>query len=104
MSADRRVVLRVRVTPRARANALAVAADGTLRVRLTAPPVEGAANRALIELLADRLDVRRGDLEVAHGTKGRDKLIAVHGCGEAELARKLARARTPDVDKAGRRG
>ena len=104
MSSDRRVVLRVRVTPRARGDALVVDADGMLRVRLTAPPVDGAANRALLELLADRLELRRGDLEVARGSKGRDKLVAVRGCSEADLARRLARAGAPDVDKRGRRG
>jgi uncharacterized protein len=98
------VVLRVRVIPRARSNALTRDAAGTLRARLTAPPVEGAANRALVDLLARELGLKRGDLAVVHGERGRDKLIAVQGYSEAELRTRLSRLAAPDVDNAGRRG
>ena len=105
MSADRRILLRVRVTPRARTNALSVDGSGVLRVRLMAPPVEGAANRALIELLADGLGLKRGAFEVIRGERGRDKVVAVRECSEAELALRLRRvAKASDVDKAKRRG
>lgn len=95
------VVLRVRVIPRARANALSTDGSGGLRARLTAPPVEGAANRALIDLVARALRVKRGDLELVRGEHGRDKLLAVHGLSEAEVS---ARVRALDVDNAERRG
>lgn len=96
------VVLRVRVTPRARANALIRDAAGTLRARLMAPPVEGAANRALVDLLARKLGLKRGDFEVVQGLRGRDKLVAVRGYSEAELALRLDAIGAADVDKAGR--
>jgi uncharacterized protein (TIGR00251 family) len=83
-------MLQVRVVPRARANALTRDEAGTLRARLTAPPVEGAANRALIDLLARELGFKRGDLEVVKGARGRDKLVAVHGCSEADLHARVA--------------
>lgn len=98
------VFLEVRVVPRARANKLSRDPDGTLRARLTAPPVDGAANRALIELLAKELGVKRADLEVVHGSKGRDKRIAVHGCTAGDLAGRVARLMGADVDNAERRG
>lgn len=98
------MMLEVRVVPRARANALTREANGTLRARLTAPPVEGAANRALIDLLAKELGLKRADLEVAHGARGRDKRVAVHGCSAADLALRVARLAGPDVDNAERRG
>jgi uncharacterized protein (TIGR00251 family) len=98
------VVLRVRVIPRARTNALTCEAGGTLRARLTAPPVEGAANRALIELMARRLGVKRGDLEVVQGERGRDKLVAIHGLSAAEVRLRVQVLGTPDVDNAERRG
>lgn len=105
MTVEGRVLLKVRVTPRARTNALSLDDSGVLRVRLTAPPVEGAANRALIELLADGLGLKRAALEVLRGEHGRDKLVAVRGCSDAELAERLARvAAAADVDKAKRRG
>jgi uncharacterized protein YggU (UPF0235/DUF167 family) len=95
------VVLRVRVTPRARGNALTVDATGVVRARLTAPPVEGAANRALVSLLAGALGLKRAAFEVVHGERGRDKLVAVHGCSEADLAARVARL---DIDKTEPRG
>lgn len=97
-------MLEVRVVPRARRNALTREANGTLRARLTAPPVEGAANRALIELLAKELGLKRGDLEVVHGERGRDKRVAVQGCSAADLAARVARVAGADVDNAERRG
>lgn len=68
----------VHVTPRSRKNELTgITADGTLRVRLAAPPVEGAANKALLELLAHILGVRVNTLEIIAGEKGKDKIISV---------------------------
>lgn len=78
------------MVPRARTDVLTREASGTLRARLTAPPVDGAANRALIDLLARELGLKRGDLEVVSGARGRQKLVAVHGCSEAALAVRLA--------------
>ncbi|MGD0173017.1 MAG: DUF167 domain-containing protein [Anaerolineales bacterium] len=68
----------VHVTPRSRKDELTgISPDGTLRVRLTAPPVEGAANKALLELLARILGVRANTLEIIGGEKGKDKIISV---------------------------
>lgn len=101
------VVLEVRVVPRARANALTRDPSGRLRARVTASPVDGAANRALVDLLARELGMKRGDLEVVHGERSRDKRVRVHGCSSADLAARLAvvhPSEGADVDKAGRRG
>jgi uncharacterized protein len=98
------VLLQVRVVPRARANALTRDEGGGLRARLTAPPVDGAANRALLDLLARRLGVKRGDLEVVHGLRGRDKRIAIHGLAAADVQARLAALDPSDVDNAERRG
>jgi uncharacterized protein (TIGR00251 family) len=68
----------VHVTPRSRKDELSgISPDGTLRVRLTAPPVEGAANKALLELLAHILGVRPASLEIIGGEKGKDKIVSV---------------------------
>jgi hypothetical protein len=97
-------VLRVRVVPRAAHTALARDRNGVVRVHLTAPPVDGAANRALIELLANRLDLPKRAFEIARGERGRDKLVRVHGCTAAELASRLETLFGASVDKANRRG
>ena len=98
------VLLRVRVIPRARANALTVDAAGTLRARLTAPPVEGAANRALLDLLARKLGLKRGDLTLVRGERGRDKLVAVAAAAAVGLEARIRLLAAHDVDNAGRRG
>lgn len=70
--------LAVRVTPRASRNEIVeMLADGTIKVRLAAPPVDDEANRALIEFLADILGVPKSRLDIVAGATGRDKLIAV---------------------------
>jgi uncharacterized protein len=70
--------LAVRVTPRASRNEIVeMLDDGTIKVRLAAPPVDNEANQALIEFLADILGVPKSRLDIVAGVTGRDKLIAV---------------------------
>ncbi len=68
----------VRVTPRSSRNEISeILNDGTIKIRLTSPPVEGKANQALIEFLSDILDVPRSNIEIVAGASGRDKLVSV---------------------------
>lgn len=70
--------LAIRVTPRASRNEIVeVQSNGTVRIRLTASPVEGKANQALIDFLADILDVPRSRIEIVAGHGGRDKLVSI---------------------------
>jgi len=70
--------LAVRVTPRAGKNEIVdILCDGTVKVRLAAPPVEGKANAELLKFLAKVLDVKVNQLELVAGIGGRDKLISV---------------------------
>ena len=73
------VTFAVRLTPRAGKNEVAGVQAGALRVRLTAPPVEGAANAALIEFIADRLKVRKSAVSIVSGEKSRNKIVRVSG-------------------------
>jgi uncharacterized protein (TIGR00251 family) len=71
-------VLAVRVTPRAKKNEITqILDDGTIKIRLTSPPVAGKANAALIKLLAEILDVSSSSIEVVSGESSRSKLIYV---------------------------
>lgn len=83
--------LSIKVIPRAKRNEIAGLRDGELTIRLTAPPVEGAANEALLKFLADALGVRRPDITLVSGERSRHKVIAVAGLTEAELDSRLAR-------------
>jgi uncharacterized protein (TIGR00251 family) len=68
----------VRITPRASSNEIAeVLDDGTIRVRLAAPPTDNEANEALIVYLSEILGVAKSQLEIVAGSDGRDKLISV---------------------------
>jgi len=61
-------------------------------VRLTAPPVEGAANEALRRLLGHALGVAPSSIRVVRGTTGRDKVVAVEGLPAAAVRERLAAA------------
>ena len=60
--------------------------EGMLQARVAAPPVGGAANTALIKLLADELDVSRSAVRLVAGAAGRHKLIVVEGISAEEIA------------------
>ena len=78
----------VRLAPRSSSNAIDDVVDGVLRIRVTAPAVEGAANAALISLLADVLGVARRDVRIVAGATSRQKLVVVDGIdAEAVVAR-----------------
>jgi uncharacterized protein len=73
------VTLDVRVIPRAKKNEIAGMRDGALLLRVAAPPVEGAANDAVIDLLASALHVPRSHIRIVSGEHGRRKRVAIDG-------------------------
>lgn len=79
----------VRLTPRASREAVEVR-DGVVHARVTAPPVDGAANEALVRLLAKRLGVPKRDVRIVSGETSRTKVVAVEGIAEAEVWARLA--------------
>lgn len=78
----------VRVIPRSSKNEITWEGDA-LKVRLTAPPVDGAANEALLKLLAERLNLPKSALHIVHGATGRQKVLQIEGLTAEELAQKL---------------
>lgn len=80
----------VRVQPRASKDEVVGLVNGVLRVRLRAPPVEGAANRALIEFLADQLGVSRRYVRIVSGIGSRNKVIEVDDLARPALDRILS--------------
>ena len=81
--------LRLRVLPGARENGLQGIHGDSLRVRVAAPPVKGAANRALVRFLAKTLQVRRSQVEIAEGHSSRSKLLAIRGLPLKEAKTRL---------------
>jgi len=74
------------VQPRASKNEVAGLHDGCLKLRITAPPVEGAANEAVVRLVAEALGVPRRQVRLVSGTTGRRKILEIEGVTAAQLA------------------
>jgi uncharacterized protein (TIGR00251 family) len=87
--AESGVAFPVRVIPRASRNEIEGVTGNALKVRVTAPPVEGAANKALIELLAERLKVRKSQIEIVAGQTSQKKMISVVGLRPSEVEERL---------------
>ena len=83
------VLLRLRVQPRSSREGVAGVMADTIRLRLMAPPVDGAANEALIRFLAASLKVPRSAVELVSGRTGRIKLVAVAGVSVEQAVRLL---------------
>jgi len=95
--------LHVRVVPRAARTALTRDPGRGLRAHLTAAPVDGAANRALIALVAERLGIAKSRVELRRGERGRDKVLCIHGLTAQQVADVLGHGGC-GVDKAEGRG
>jgi uncharacterized protein (TIGR00251 family) len=81
--------LAISVVPRSSRNGLELAEDGSLRLRVTAPPVDGAANAAVLRFLADALDVPRSRISLVSGEKSRRKRLVVAGMTVEDLERRI---------------
>ncbi|WP_419162344.1 DUF167 domain-containing protein [Candidatus Palauibacter sp.] len=83
-------LLRIRVQPRAGRTEIAGVHGDRLRIRIAAPPVDGAANREVVRFLARRLRLPRSAVEIRSGHKGRTKSIWVRGLDARAAASALA--------------
>lgn len=82
-----KATLKVHLNPRSSRNQIMGWQDGVLSVKLTAPPVEGAANKACLEFLADLLGVKKSQVALLSGDKSRDKVFEITGISQSDLAR-----------------
>ena len=88
-AAEHAAVLDIRVIPRAGRSGVAGTRDNALLVRLAAPPVEGAANAELVDVLAQALLVPRRQIVIIAGEKGRRKRVKVMGVSAAQVRERL---------------
>ena len=88
-NAERGAAFPVRVILRASRNEIEGVTGNALKVRVTAPPVEGAANEALIELLAERLKIRKSQIEIVAGQTSQHKMISIVGLQPSEVEERL---------------
>jgi uncharacterized protein (TIGR00251 family) len=85
------VLVTVRVAPRAARSGIAGTRDDALLVRLNAPPVDGAANAALIDVIAEAMGVPRRAVSISAGERSRRKIVRVRGVSVAEARARLVR-------------
>jgi len=90
-SAEGGAAFPVRVVPRASKNEISGRHGEAVKIRLTAPPVEGAANQALTDFLADVLGIRKSQIEILTGHASRDKIVCVIGLTPQEVEERLGR-------------
>jgi uncharacterized protein (TIGR00251 family) len=82
-------LLRLRVQPRASRNQVIGLHGDAVRIALSAPPVAGAANEALIRFLAERLDIPRSTIRLVSGENSRSKVVAIRGTPPEAVAARL---------------
>jgi len=85
------VWLSVKVQPRASANEIGEPIGNELKIKVSAPPVDAAANEALLRLLSDTLDCPRGAVQLLRGQTSRHKVVAIFGMEIASILQKLDR-------------
>jgi uncharacterized protein (TIGR00251 family) len=83
------LLLSIKVQPRASANAIGEPLGNELRIKVTAPPVDSAANEAVLRLLVERLDCARSQIELVRGKASRHKVIKVYGLSVASVIERL---------------
>ena len=83
------VRLAIKLQPRASKNEIGEVVGNELKIKVTAPPVDSAANQALIDLLAEKLDCPRNAVQLVHGKTSRHKIIRVDGMNAAEILERL---------------
>ena len=82
---DRGLTFAVRIVPRASRSEIAGEYNGALRIRIAAPPVEGAANRELIRLLAKSFRLPQNAVEIISGAASKSKIVRIAGADSARL-------------------
>jgi uncharacterized protein (TIGR00251 family) len=82
---DTKTIIRVRVLPRTSKNQIVGVDGGVFKVKLTAPPVEGKANKALVQFLAKKLGLPKRDIEIVSGEHSREKSIRINGLSVDEV-------------------
>jgi hypothetical protein len=82
-------LLSVKLQPRASNNEIGAPLGDELKIKVTAPPVDAAANQALVEFLAEKLDCPRGRVELIRGQTSRHKTVKLHGFTPEEILKNL---------------
>ncbi len=91
----------VQVLPRSSKCALAGIQEGIIRLKLTAPPVEGRANEECLEFFSELLGIKKGQMSIIHGHKSRRKIIQIDGLTREQLEARLSLLLQADLQEEG---
>jgi uncharacterized protein len=93
------IKLSVQIQPNAKRNEIISFVDNILHLKIAAPPVEGKANRELIEFLSEMLDIRKSDVVVDKGAASKKKILIIRGLSPDKLAQFTNQYRKADCQK-----
>lgn len=82
-------LLKLHITPRGSRNEIIGRRGDALCVKITAPPVEGAANEAIVKFIADALGVRKNKVEIVSGGKSREKTLRITGLSDTDIRARI---------------
>jgi len=87
------LIINIKVEPRSSRSGITGSYGDGLKVRLTSPPVEGKANKELIEVLAKEFRIRKKDVEILSGEKSKNKIVKLYGvkCNKMKLTNRQIR-------------
>ncbi len=80
-----RIEIRVKVVPRSSRNRILEKEGGVYKIKITAPPVDGLANKALVDLFAKRLRISKSSVEIISGKRSKHKTIRFYGVSQDEI-------------------
>lgn len=86
--------LKIRVNPRSSRNQITGWRDDVLQIKLTAPPVEGVANKAVLEFLAEQLGIKKSQIAIVSGATSREKTIEITGLSDSEIRHRIGETAT----------
>ena len=90
---QKRTTLTIQVQPKAKRNEVLGFAEGILRLKIAAPPVEGKANKEVISYLSEVLDIPKGSVDIERGHTSKIKIIAINGIGRDQIYKRLEEAK-----------
>lgn len=82
-------VIKIRLSPRSSINEIIGIENNFIKIKVTSPPIDGKANKALIQLLAKRFKIPKRDIEIKAGVNSRYKTVSVKGLAEQEILKHL---------------
>jgi len=83
------LVIQLHIQPRAKRSEISGVFNGALKVKITAPPVDDAANRAIIEFMSSRLGISKSKLSILSGSRSRDKILQIKSLSREDFQKRL---------------